>query len=82
MQRLLYNKTEQGTFVNKTPLMLNGYLLYVVLDGLQYKISSSNNIIIAHGNAKNNVDLKKTVKESLKRLGVQFLDELRTKKAK
>ncbi len=79
-QRLRYLKQQDGSFVNKTPLILNGQLLEVVLEGLEFKIKGSNGIVLQNGSTKNNVELKKAVKTSLKNLGVQFLDELRSKK--
>lgn len=80
ISRLRYNKNDDGTFVNKTPIILNGDLLKVELEGLNWIVKGSNNIRLDYGTASNNSDLKKSVKSSLKKLGVLFLDELRSKK--
>lgn len=78
--RIRYVNLGEQSFINKTPLILNGDLLKVQLTGLEWFVSGSNGIRLDSGSAKNNADLKKSVKESLKKLGVNFLDEIRTKK--
>lgn len=80
--RLRYNKNEDGTFVNRTPIILNGELLKVELEGLNWKVKAASGVLLDNGLSKNNADLKKAVKTSLKKLGVNFLDEIRAKKEK
>lgn len=82
MQRLRYNKTEDGKFINKTPLIAGGDLVTVEVWGLKFKIKSSSGNTLIEGDTKNNFDLKKNIKSNLKSLGVSFLDEVRSKKLK
>lgn len=80
ISRIRYNKIDENTFVNRTTLILNGQLLKVELVGLEWRILTSAGIKLDQGFTRSNVELKAAVKNSLKKLGVNFLDELRTKK--
>lgn len=82
MKRLRYKEIESGVLKSTTEVLANAELLTVTItiDALTFTITNRSGMVFATGTGTNLNDTKRLAKSSLKKLGVQFLDEVRNKK--
>lgn len=81
MKRVRYTKTTDGLLSSAIQLKDKTVFARINSD-FRVQIVELTNAEIASDNARNLPEAKRVVKNLLKRLGVVFLDEVRTRKAK